>query len=189
MTNIQNFRDTFKGTRSNRFKIQGYGSESGAATDIEGAPSPTTPNIFEIYAKAASFPGTQIGMIPVAYQGRIVKFTGERQFGEWTIVVYDGSVSGGKNLREYMENWIEDIDSAKGHIQRYANASTDPWLVKFDDVGTDSTSSDTDYKKIFQLFNCWPMDISPIDLSYEAVDSFSEFTLTLAYDYHIDIST
>ena len=33
------------------------------------------------------------------------------------------------------------------------------------------------------LRNCFPIDISAMELSYDAVDTFAEFTITLAYDY------
>ena len=43
------------------------------------------------------------------------------------------------------------------------------------------------YNKTMELYNCWPIDISAIDLNYEAADSFAEFTLTFAYDYHLEV--
>jgi hypothetical protein len=166
---IKGFRAGFQGSRSNRYKITGT-SPTGTITD----------NAFELYAKSVSFPGSAIGMIPVSYQGRVVKFTGERQFAEWSIQVYD---SAGPGLRELFEAWIEQCDGANTHIQKYDNAAAS-WTVKFDDTGTDTTSGG--FQKTMTLYNCWPIDISAIDLNYEAADSFAEFTLTFAYDYHVE---
>ena len=61
MPNIQGFRDTFRGSRSNRYKITGQKSAGGVGVDTMVDP-------FILYAKSTSFPGSQIGMIPVSYQ-------------------------------------------------------------------------------------------------------------------------
>ena len=181
--NIQGFRDTFRGSRSNRYKITGQKSAGGLA----GAANLIVP--FTLYAKSTSFPGSQIGMIPVSYQGRVIKFTGERQFAEWSIQVYDVSqTSDSNNLRDMFERWIEESDAANRHQQRYDNASTSPWLVEFDDIDADTVGGyGAKYQKKMELYNCWPIDISAIDLNYEAADSFAEFTLTFAYDYHREV--
>lgn len=180
--NIQGFRDTFRGSRSNRYKITGQKSAGGVGTVNLIDP-------FTLYAKSTSFPGSAIGMIPVSYQGRVIKFTGERQFTEWSIQVYDVSkTSDPNNLRDMFERWIEESDAANLHKQRYDNASTSPWLVEFDDIDTDTVGGNgAKYQKQMELHNCWPIDISAIDLNYEAADSFAEFTLTFAYDYHREV--
>ena len=195
MPNIQGFREQFSGSRSNRYKITGYKS-AGKNGGIEG----DVP--FTLYAKSTSFPGSQIGMIPVSYQGRVVKYSGERQFAEWSIQVYDSAVAASSpttSIRKMFEDWISRGDQPLTHVQRYDNASPSPWEIRFDDIQTTTVGAQTggastpgDFKKVLYLFSCWPIDISPIDLNYEAADSFSEFTLTLAYDFHkktSDIST
>ena len=175
MPTIQGFRDNFQGSRSNRYKITG---------NVPTGIAEIADNAFELYAKSVSFPGSAIGMIPVSYQGRVVKYSGERQFAEWSIQVYDASVSGGVNIRQYFEDWITLGDHPLTHKQQYDIASTGAWKIEFDDItGTAGGNTDT-YKKRFHLFSCWPIDISAIDLNYEAADSFAEFTLTLAYDFH-----
>ena len=176
---VQDFRDKFKGTRSNRFIITPGSPPTGIVPPTGGKPAEED---FILYAKATSYPGSAIGMIPVSYQGRVIKYSGERQFTEWSIQVYDSSVASGINLRKYFENWMTLGDDPETHIQHYNIGSKSPWTIHFDDVniGTGTPS----YKKPLFLFNCWPIDISAIDLNYEAADSFAEFTLTLAYDFH-----
>ena len=181
---VQDFRNNFKGTRSNRFII----TPGNPPTGIVSTGLIPTVEHFKLYAKATSFPGSAIGMIPVSYQGRVVKYSGERQFAEWSIQVYDSSVASGVNLRKYFENWITLGDHPLTHKQQYNIASTTPWQVAFDDIAANTSGgadpAATTYKKTHFLFNCWPIDISAIDLNYEAADSFAEFTLTLAYDFH-----
>jgi hypothetical protein len=179
---VQDFRDKFKGTRSNRFII----TPGNPPTGIDSTGPIPTVGHFKLYAKATSFPGSAIGMIPVSYQGRVVKYSGERQFAEWSIQVYDSSSVSDVNLRKYFENWITLGDHPRTHKQQYNIASRTPWQVAFDDITGTAGGGDpaATYKKTLFLFNCWPIDISAIDLNYEAADSFAEFTLTLAYDFH-----
>ena len=144
---------------------------------------------FTLYAKSVSFPGSQIGMIPVSYQGRVIKFAGERQFAEWSVQVYDVSTNASSvDIRTQLEEWIEDCDSANTHIQRFNNAATKKWTVEYDDIDDNTSGGNgVGYNKKMELYNCWPIDISAIDLNYEAADSFAEFTLTFAYDYHLEV--
>ena len=177
---VQDFRDKFKGTRSNRFIITPGEPPTGIVPPDGGEPGAKD---FILYAKATSYPGSAIGMIPVSYQGRVIKYSGERQFTEWSIQVYDSSVASGINLRKYFENWMTLGDHPETHVQQYNIGSKSPWKIDFDDVNISNTTPPS-YKKPLFLFNCWPIDISAIDLNYEAADSFAEFTLTLAYDFH-----
>ena len=183
--NILDFRKDFKGTRSNRFII----TPGAMPTATIGNSIATVPDVddFKIYAKSASFPGSQLGMIPVSYQGRVIKYSGERQFAEWSIQVYDSSNVSSAKLRKFFESWINNGDEAVTHVQRYNNASTTPWIISMDDISTTTVGGGQApvYKKHMSLYNCWPIDISAIDLNYEAADSFAEFTVTLAYDYHL----
>lgn len=180
--NIQGFRAGFSSSRSNRYKITGEMPNNLGTLD----------NSFTLYAKSVSFPGSQIGMIPVSYQGRVIKFAGERQFAEWSVQVYDVSTNnttaGTVDIRTKLEQWIEDCDGANTHKQRFNNAATTVWTVQFDDIDGNTIGGNTvSYNKTMQLYNCWPIDISAIDLNYEAADSFAEFTLTFAYDYHLEV--
>ena len=167
---ISGFREKFNGVRANRYKIitdnnSTLGSDNG-----------------EIYIKALSIPGTQIGMIPVSFQGRQIKFSGDRQFGEWAVTVYDSTVD---NLRKSFEGWIDKMDGFLTHKINY-NVCDPIWQVLYNDgVGQGNPGGSlVSGKTGFKLYNVWPVDISPIDLSYDMVDSFAEFTITLAYDYH-----
>ena len=176
---IKGFRAGFSSSRSNRYKITGTMPNNLGTLD----------DSFTLYAKSVSFPGSQIGMIPVSYQGRVIKFAGERQFAEWSVQVYDVSTNAtgttSIDIRTQLEEWMEQCDGANTHKQRFNNAATNVWTVQFDDINIDTIGGgDVKYNKKMELYNCWPIDISAIDLNYEAADSFAEFTLTLAYDFH-----
>jgi len=168
MATLDEFRQNFYGVRGNRFRVSG-------AINIGGdAVSPTIP--LEFYCKAASIPGSAVGMIPVGYKGRPIKFSGERTYTDWAVQVYDSSKA---DLRSLLEQWIDDMDTRNTHEINYNN-SNDYWSIEYMDM--DGTKSDSNYRRKIKLIHCFPIDISPIEMSYDIPDTFAEFSLTLAYD-------
>ena len=161
---IDNFRKSFKGVRANRFEVIGKLPGNANISD------------FKIYAKAASVPGSSIGIIPVGFKGRPVKFSGERTYTDWAVQVYDSSTV---DIRTLLEDWINKMDSRNDHEINYD--LTADWEVSYMDMS--NTSSNSNYQRKIKLVHCFPVDISPVDLSYDAPDTFAEFTLTLTYDY------
>ena len=170
-TNITNFRAKFSGVRPNRFTINGnFPADTGlAAPDLS------------IYCKATQLPGSSIGVIPVPWMGRVVKFSGERSYADWTLQIYDSSIAS-NDLRSGFENWIELMDGRDSHKINYS--LTEQWNITYMDMnGTVSGEGNPTGNRTIALNNCFPVDISPVDLSYDAVDTFSEFTVTMAYDF------
>jgi hypothetical protein len=163
---IDTFRQNFKGVRGNRFKI--FGNFPGG--------NDANSNDFEFYARAASVPGSAIGIIPVGYKGRPVKFSGERTYTDWAVQVYDSSVA---DIRGRLEAWIDTMDSRNNHEVNYNLVKN--WEVHYHDMS--GTISNSNYNKKIKLINCFPVDLSPIELSYDTPDTFAEFTLTLTFDY------
>ena len=67
------------------------------------------------------------------------------------------------------------------------NVATNEFINFAGPVFTDWTVNQLDRAgkpiKAYTLVGCFPTDISPIDLSYEATDQIEEFSVTLAYSY------
>jgi hypothetical protein len=177
MATLQDFRDNFFGVRPNRFLIVGGFPEG--VTQI-------TPEDLRIYVKAADAPGSTIGTINVAWQGRIVKFAGERVYADWAINVYESNAPA-KDVRAAFEEWMELLDGRNTHQINY-NVATD-WVVYYSDISPNETFSNLPtqdvgtFNKAIKLKNCFPVDIGPVTLNYDMADSFSEFTVQIAYDY------
>ena len=179
-TGIRDFRHNFFGTRPNRFKISGSFPKKVTSTNLTQNVSDTTAR-FDIYCKATSLPGSSIGVIPVAWQGRIVKFSGERTYADWSIQIYDSSTPG-QGLKQTFETWINLMNHREKHVLDYS--LTSDWTVYSGDVvNSVTTSANSGYSQSHILRHCFPIDISPIDMSYDMTDTFAEFTVTMAYDY------
>lgn len=178
MANLNEFRSNFFGVRPNRFMVQ--------ANWPSGVPSPPDVSNLFIYVKGADLPGSTIGTINVAWQGRVIKFSGERNYSDWVINVYDSNVPT-KDLRTGFERWMEVMDGRNTHQINY-NLVSD-WTIRYSDVtiGQQSTPANTqspnNFNKAVKLKNCFPTDIGPITLNYDVADTFSEFTVQIAYDY------
>lgn len=177
MPTLNEFRSNFFGVRPNRFLVEGQWPD--------GVQSPDLANLY-IYVKGADLPGSTIASIGVAWQGRVIKFAGERTYADWVINCYDSNVPS-KDLRTGFERWIEAMDGRNTHQINY-NLTTD-WIVRYSDIVVGEqytelpTQSPGNFNKAVKLKNCFPVDIAPITLNYDAADSFSEFTVQIAYDY------
>lgn len=177
MATLNEFRANFFGVRPNRFLVETKWPSNILSPDLSD---------LNIYVKAADLPGSTIGTIPIAWQGRSIKFSGERVYADWVISVYDSSIPA-KDLRTGFERWIEAMDGRNTHQLNY-NITSD-WVVRYSDInpGTTSTSlptqSPSNFTKSVKLRNCFPTDIGPVTLNYDAADSFSEFTVQIAYDF------
>ena len=179
---VQAYRANFSASRSNRYRID--------FVPLSGLDNINQDTLL-LYAKATSVPGSIVNFIPVGHQGRVIKFGGERQFGEWVIQIYDANIAD-INVRRYFENWINLANSAANNDHRFDIGTGSNWTINWDDINHTSTEgqpmgSTQQFGKKLRLFNCWPSDISPIDLSYDQADAFSEFTVTMNYDYHLYI--
>lgn len=169
--NINDFRSQFAGVRPNRFTIRGSFPKQVSVQ------SPA----FDVYCKATQLPGSSVGVIPVPWMGRVVKFSGERTYADWTVQVYESSISS-NDLRGGFEEWIELMDGRNSHKINYD--LTETWQVVYMDMnGAVSGEGNPTGQRTITLVHCFPVDVSPVDLSYDLVDTFSEFTVTMAYDY------
>lgn len=178
---LSEFRNNFFGVRQNRFMVN-FTFPQGVATglDLDG--------IQTVYCKATQSPPSAIGVIPVMWQGRPVKFSGERAYGDWSLVIYEAA--GRKtshNIKAAFERWVNAMDERNNH--EIAHNVVTNWDLYYDDIQANATKtgspgqSPANYSKHIKLLNCFPTEISPVDLSYDSENSFIEFTVTMAFDY------
>lgn len=165
---ISVFKNAFNGgTRPNRFKVETDGVINSNA---------------QILIKAASMPPETIGILQLPYRGRVAKIPGDRVYAEWTFTVLDDT--GGNDLRSELREWHNKFndhvsntvssDILSGDSDQYKQ-----WTVtQLDMEGNDLRS--------VSLQGCWPVEIGPIELSYDTADTATEFSVTLAYDYITD---
>jgi hypothetical protein len=127
---------------------------------------------FSFMCKAASIPESTLGMIEVPYFGRRMKVAGVRQYPDWsTTIINDEDFA----VRRALEAWHAAINSSEGNLRSTASYRTRATVEQFNKSGS--------VVRRYFIENCWPVNISPIELSWENEAQIEEFTVTWAFDY------
>ena len=134
-------------------------------------------------AKAAQLPGSSVGMVPVYYFGRELKFPGNRTFPDWTITVINDEDF---VIRNSMENWLNKINSHAGN-SRDVNAKSPTGYSVDATVTQYGKSGET--LKTYKFVGLFPQDVAPIDLDWGSNDSIEEYAITFAYQWWESDST
>lgn len=127
--------------------------------------------------RATQIPASTLGVIEVPYFGRKVRLAGDRAFGDWSVVVMNDEDF---LVRNAMEEWSNQINTLQGNLRGFGAAS--PLLYK-------STATVTQYSKTgvpirtYTFNGIFPVEISPIELDWNATDSIEEFQITFGYDW------
>jgi len=159
--NLSTFKQQFKfeGARPTLFEANIFGG--GIGPD------------FKFHCKAAQLPGKTIGMIEVPYFGRKIKVHGDQTFAELSLTILNEETF---NVRNAFERWMSTINS---HV---SNIKTDP-DYKGKSLNIKQFNKEMDIIKNYNFIGAFPSDISPIDVSWESVDTIEEFTVTMQYDW------
>ena len=168
---VDNFKKNFDGgTRPNRFVVTGEIGGSGSSTAVKN-----------LYVKAASMPSSTMGIIQVPFRGRVIKLPGDRAYPEWTFSMLDETSD---NFRSKFEQWNEAFNSHADNISGTLPGGLD---LQDENLFTQWTVSQLDMQgdvvRTTILHNCWPVEVGAIDLTYDAADTLTEYTITLSYDY------
>lgn len=149
---------------------QAIGQIGAAVGNITGT---NAGNVLQFLCKAASIPDSSVGQIPVSYRGRQLKLAGDRIFSPWSIqIVNDTNFA----LRNAFEQWMDLINSHKTNISPSNIGYFQDWKVEQLDRNDGILAT-------YHLRGCWPIQVSDIQLSFDAQDQIEEFNVTLEYQY------
>ena len=158
--NPNNFKGYFKNfAKPTRFEVEGFGMPEGLRFAV----------------KAASIPGTNVGTIEVPYQGRKLKYAGDRTYQPWTITVINGI---DYDIHNEFLKWQALLNDP------VSNLGVDPIAYKRDGKVIQLDEGENSIKE-FEFYGAFPQEVSPIELSWENNDAVEEFTVTLEYDLHV----
>lgn len=171
---ISAFRTAIKsGSRPNLFRID--------VTAPTGQPSLAN---YTTLVRSAALPSATIGTIELPMNGgRRFKIGGDRVFSEWTSTVLNDE---NYLLRSSLEAWQNnmvltnyEVNNSLGNRSAAASGLYGTVLI----YQLDETGASVPFGS-YRLVNCWPSDISAIDLSYDTTDAVEDFTVTWTYDYY-----
>lgn len=127
--------------------------------------------------KTAQLPGATLGVVPVQYFGRELKFTGNRTFADWVVTVINDEDF---IVRNAFERWMNGINSHRLNIRNPGALSPSSYSVDGDVTQFGKSGSTLKRYKFIGLF---PTDITPIDVDWGANDTIEEFSVTFSYQW------
>ena len=128
-------------------------------------------------ARGAQIPGASIGVVPVTYFGRELKFAGNRIFADWTITVINDEDF---IIRNAMERWMNGINSHSLNVRNPAGLTPLGYTV---DGDVKQFAKSGDELKKYKFIGLYPTDLSPIELEWGSNDTIEEFTVTFSYQW------
>jgi len=128
-------------------------------------------------AKAAQLPGSTVGVVPVYYFGRELKFAGNRTFPDWSLqIINDEDFA----IRNSIESWMNGINSHAGNVRGSGLSNPTAYTV---DASVSQYGKDGSILKTYNFVGMYPQDLAPIDLDWGSNDSIEEYSVTFAYQY------
>ena len=169
--NINEFRSqmTGDGARPNLFEV---------SMPFPGFSAPgTAQSKLTFQCKTAQLPGATIGVVPVQYFGRELKFAGNRTFADWTITVINDEDF---VIRNAFERWMNGINSHNLNVRNPAALSPLGYTV---DGEVTQFGKQGDTLKKYKVVGLFPTDLTPIDVDWGSNDTIEEFSVTLTYQW------
>lgn len=166
---LDNFTSQFKGgSRPNRFLITG----TGAGIDLFG-------NQAGIYCLAGTLPESNVGIIPIAFRGRIYKYPGDRSYNDWQVTMLDDT--GGTDVWRNWHSWSEKFN---GHVSNQAVDRDQQMSMSLDLTITHLDHASDSPLRTIQLRNAWPVQVGPIQLDMAAANTLTQFSCQIAYSHY-----
>jgi len=167
MANVDSFKSKLigGGARANLFKVIINNPPVGAGLDTE---------LLSFTCKGAQLPASVVAQIDVPFRGRQLKVAGDRTFENWTITAYNEDA---QDVRSAFESWMNSINEHVNNV-----GVKNPSLYQADLI-VQQLDRETNVTKEYTIRGAFPVNVSAIDLSYDANDAVEEFTIEFAYQY------
>lgn len=165
--NVERFKAELAngGARPNQFAVQltfpNY--VAGRAAAIKKGPFLVT---------AAELPGQTIGIAPVYYRGRLVKYAGDREFAPFNCTILNDSAF---TIRTALEQWMNGIEDMQNKTGRLAPSQyqTDMFITQLDRNGV--------VLKSYKLLGAFPTELGTVPLDFGSNDQMSNFPVSFQY--------
>ena len=168
MSNIDQFKAnlTGGGARANQFRVL-FTSVSGIVP---------IPEKSQFLCKAAALPGQTVTEIPVPFRGRNLYLAGDREFEVWETTFLNDTDF---RIRNAVESWLNKMNnlitnSGSPNVADYTATMTVQQLGR-----------DNRVQKEYELRNCMPTVVAPIELSMDTASAIEEFAVTWRYTHFV----
>ena len=169
--NVNQFRSqlTGDGARPNLFEVSmpfpGFSLPGNAQTKLT------------FMCKTAQLPGSTLGVVPMQYFGRELKFVGNRTFADWTVTIINDEDF---IVRNAFERWMNGINSHNLNVRN--PIATTPLGYSVDGQVTQFGQAGNTLKQ-YKFVGMYPTDVTAIDVDWGSNDAIEEFSVTLTYQW------
>jgi hypothetical protein len=133
-------------------------------------------DIAPFLVKTAEIPAATIGEIQQFYQGRAIKYAGDRTYPDWSVTIVNDE---NFRIRDAMERWNNAINGLRSNARDPAFALASNYKTRATVTQLSKTGSPL---RTYSFDGIFPKEISSIALDWSGNDSIEEFTVTFAYD-------
>jgi hypothetical protein len=176
--NLNDFRNKFVngGARPSQFEMQIIWPDL-----IRGAAGVApAERDFRFLCSVSEIPGSAIGIAPVNYFGRRLKYAGDRAFEDLTITVLNDEDF---KVHKAIEVWMKAMQDHHTTTSQFDGAIGSSSYVT-DGVVTQMTRNlGGAPTQAYRFVGMWPTDMGAIALNWETTDQVETFTVKFAYQW------
>ena len=132
--------------------------------------------------KSAALPATNVGTVELPFRGRVVKVPGDRTYETWTATFYNDDAF---KLRAAYEKWIALTNGVDANVAEVdiSDVFQDIEVTQLDKFA--GGANELEPIRTYELVGAWPVSVGQIAVAYDNNDSYEEFDVEFAYQYHI----
>lgn len=137
---------------------------------------------FKFQIKATSLPAANIGTVQIPYNGRMFNVPGDRTYEPLSMTIMNDEKF---SVREWFEKWIEAVQHRKFNMAQGGN------LNYFSDIDVAALQRDARSggplanSRRYRFKNCFPTNVSSIDLDAASNDAIEEFSVEWQYSHYV----
>lgn len=138
-----------------------------------------------LLCKSAALPASNLGVIEVPFRGRTVKIAGDRTFDTWTATfIGDRDFK----IRGVMERWMRSMNAHEANTAELIKPQTSDGYtadIIVQQLERDATVDNPGgtVLRTYKLIQCFPTNVSQIDLAYDSNDQIEDFTVEFQLQY------
>lgn len=172
------------GARPNLFEVE-ITFPTGGGGLLASGPYDEVPEKIKFFARSTTLPSSTVGVVPVAYRGRVLKISGDRTFDDWSVQVYNDSDF---KIRSIMERWVNALnktDNTTGYTNPsdYFGTATVRQLGRTPTGWTPNSDARIPTLRTYIMQGVWPNFVQDISLDFGANDQIEEFGVTFQVQY------
>jgi hypothetical protein len=180
-SNVKDFLSRInQGVKPNLFYVD-ISFPTGLANQLTG----TDKELQNLLCKSAALPASNLGVIEVPFRGRTVKIAGDRTFDTWTATfIGDRDFK----IRGVMERWMRAMNAHEANTAELIKPQTSDGYtadIIVHQLERDLTTADPGgaILRTYKLIQCFPTNVSQIDLAYDSNDQIEDFTVEFQLQY------